>query len=474
MSTLRWRKLGKIFDPGDHRLAVGGAGFAQSPQALVFDDFVRVYFSTRARDADGKYLSQVSYVDFAEDLRTVLRVADREVIPLGDLGCFDEHGIFPFHVTRESGRIMAYPSGWSRRVSVSVETAIGLAVSDDDGRTFRRIGPGPVLGPSRQEPCLVGDGFVRHVDGVHHMWYIFGTGWKRFDAGSAPDRTYKIGHATSPDGVRWTKEDGKQIIVDRLGADESQALPTVVTIAGRHHIFFCFRHSHDFRTNKERGYRLGHAWSDDLKTWVRDDEGGAPAGTPGEWDSDMQCYPHAFAFRGRTYLLYNGNEFGRAGFGLAVLEEDGEPLPTPIAGRAESAQIAEHLRRCDPFFVPSLSARVDIDAYAAKLAAKALRLESWDHGRLVGLAAYYVGEPGGTAFLSNLSVDPTWQRRGLASALLAASTEQARALGLAGFELEVGVENQAAVALYERHGFRPRSIASGVARMHLPLRATLR
>ena len=469
MSPLRWRKLGRIFDPAEHRLSAGGAGFAQSPQALVFDDFVRIYFSTRVREAGGKYLSQVAYADFAEDLRTVLRVSGHEVLPAAGLGCFDEHGVFPFHVVRHGERILAYPTGWSRRVSVSVETGIGLAISDDQGRTFRRLGPGPVLGASLREPCLVGDGFVRHVDGMFHMWYIFGTGWKRYDANAAPDRTYKIGHATSPDGLNWTKEEGRQIIADRLGADESQALPTVLTIAGRHHMFFCFRQSSDFRTNAARGYRLGHAWSDDLKTWSREDAD-APGGTSGEWDADMQCYPHVFAFRGRTYLLYNGNEFGRAGFGLAVLEEAVEPLPRLVDGRANAAGISAHLRRCDKSFVPALSSRVDIEAYADKLVTKAARLEAWDHGRIAGLAAYYVDAPAGVAFLSNLSVDPTWQRRGLAHALLVEAIARARALGLADFELEVGADNHAAKELYKQCGFRLRSIASGVERMHLALR----
>jgi hypothetical protein len=33
----------------------------------------------------------------------------------------------------------------------------------------------------------------------------------------------------------------------------------------------------------------------------------------------MQCYPHVFECDGKVYLLYNGNEFGRYGFGLAEL-----------------------------------------------------------------------------------------------------------------------------------------------------------
>lgn len=58
--------------------------------------------------------------------------------------------------------------------------------------------------------------------------------------------------------------------------------------------FFCYRESFDFRHAKGRGYRIGHAWSDDLVSWTRDDQSPLLEGKPGEWDSDMQCYPHVF------------------------------------------------------------------------------------------------------------------------------------------------------------------------------------
>jgi hypothetical protein len=318
---MKWRKIGQIFDPASHRLPNGCTQFAQSPQTLVFEDFVRIYFSTRSVDPkNGKYLSHIAFVDMHKNLRDVISVSDQTVIPLGELGCFDEHGIFPINLVRDGARILAYTTGWNRRVSVSVDTGVGLAISQDDGRTFQRVGQGPVLAASLDEPCLVGDGFVKIIDGAYHMWYIFGTGWKRFAPDAAPDRTYKIAHAISTNGIEWKKQEATQIIADRLGPDESQALPTVVAVDDRHHMFFCYRESFDFRSSKGRGYRIGHAWSDDLKSWTRDDENPVLAGTPGEWDSDMQCYPHVFECDGSVYLLYNGNEFGRAGFGLALLE----------------------------------------------------------------------------------------------------------------------------------------------------------
>jgi hypothetical protein len=321
---MRWRKLGRIFDPTEHVLPNECVQFAQSPQALVFDDHVRVYFSTRAVDrSNGKFLSHIAFADFDRTLRHLIRVSDETVVSLGKLGCFDEHGIFPMSVLRHGDEVYGYTCGWSRRVSVSVETSIGLAISRDQGLTFERIGDGPVLTASLHEPCLVGDGFVKVIGGVFHMWYIFGTGWTRHSPDAPPDRTYKIGHAVSTDGIAWEKEEARQIIADRLGATESQALPTVIGLNDRHHMFFCYRESVDFRTNRARGYRIGHAFSDDLQHWQRDDENPAlEVGTLGEWDSDMQCYPHVFECGGDIFLLYNGNEFGRYGFGLAVLEID--------------------------------------------------------------------------------------------------------------------------------------------------------
>jgi len=318
---MKWKKLGKIFDPTQHNLPNDCVQFAQSPQALVFDDFVRIYFSTRSVDKrNRKYLSHIAFVDMQKNLRDVIRVSGKTVIPLGGLGCFDEHGIFPMNVMRHGDAVYGYTCGWNRRVSVSVDTAIGLAISRDDGLTFQRIGDGPVLAASLHEPCLVGDCFVKVIGDVWHMWYIFGTGWKRFSAEAPPDRIYKIGHAVSDDGINWVKEEARQIIANRLGANESQALPTVIEIDDRYHMFFCYRQSFDFRTNKDRGYRIGHAYSEDLVNWTRDDEDPLLDVTPGDWDSDMLCYPHVFECDCRVYLLYNGNEFGRYGFGLAALE----------------------------------------------------------------------------------------------------------------------------------------------------------
>jgi hypothetical protein len=316
---VKWVKRGPLFDPANYQLTDGCTSFAQSPQALVFDDFVRIYFSTRRQEANGQYLSYISYVEVDRELQTVLRVANHPVMPLGVLGSFDEHGIFPINVVRNDREVRAYTCGWSRRVSVPVETAIGLAVSSDEGRTFARVGPGPVMAPTPDEPFLVGDPFVIVNEGHWHMWYIYGTAWASAGPDEGPARVYKIAHASSRDGLAWTR-DAATIIPSRIGADECQALPTVFACDGRWHMYFCYRYATDFRRNHARGYRLGYAYSDDLVHWVRDDAAAGIDVSVSGWDSEMQCYPHAFWCGDHAYLLYNGNAFGRAGFGVARLE----------------------------------------------------------------------------------------------------------------------------------------------------------
>jgi len=316
---MKWKKLGRIFNPTEHKLANNCFEYAQSPQALVFENFIRIYFSSRETDRKGKYLSHVSFIDIDKNFKTIINISKDTVIKLGGLGCFDEHGIFPFNVLRVKDKVFGYTTGWNRKVSVSTDGSIGLAISEDNGVTFSKLGMGPILTASLHEPFLVGDPFVKIMNGVFHMWYICGVRWTNPEIGIEPDRVYKIMHATSNDGVKWVKE-GRYLIADKLNSDECQALPTVIKLNETYHMFFCYRYATDFRKNKMRGYRIGYSFSNDLIDWSRDDDQVGIDLSLAGWDSEMMCYPNVFECDGKIYLLYNGNEFGKLGFGLAVLE----------------------------------------------------------------------------------------------------------------------------------------------------------
>lgn len=70
---------------------------------------------------------------------------------------------------------------------------------------------------------------------------------------------------------------------------------------------------------------------------------------------------------------------------------------------------------------------------------------------LVGYAGLWFD--GDVAQVMTIGVAPTLHRQGIGSALLAALVERGRELGAGALLLEVRVDNDAAIALYERFGF---------------------
>ena len=319
LQLMNWKKIGKIIDPTTFQLHNGCTEFAQSPQTLVFDDYVRIYFSTRQKTENGKYISHIAFVDVDKNFE-IINQNNEPIIELGALGTFDEHGIFPINLLRNGNQVYAYTCGWSRRTSVSVETGIGLAISHNNGVTFTKVGNGPIVSASLYEPVLVGDAFVQQYNNQYHMWYIYGTKWMPATTTEPEARVYKIAYATSINGINWTKQEGVQIISDVLNPNECQALPTVTKVHNTYHMYFCFREATDFRNNATRGYKLGYAYSTDLVNWTRNDALKGIETTPNSWDSEMMCYPHIFQAFNQVYLLYNGNHFGKYGFGIAQLQ----------------------------------------------------------------------------------------------------------------------------------------------------------
>ena len=312
-----WRKLGRVFDPTAIARADWMNEFAQAPATLLFDDFVRVYFSCRPpADARGQYVSRAAFVDLdRSDLFAMTGLSERPVMSLGGLGEFDEFGTYPMSVARSGDEVRAYYGGWTRCESVPFDVSIGYAVSRDGGVSFEKQGRGPLLGPDLHEPFVLSGPKVRRFGDLWYLWYIAGTKW--IPTEGRPEPVYRIRMATSTDGRQWTRQH-REIIAPRLEADECQASPDVTFANGRYHMFFCYRYSLGYR-GRDKGYRIGYASSTDLLTWTRDDaKAGIDVSDEG-WDSEMISYPHVFELDGRTLMFYLGNQVGRHGFGLAEL-----------------------------------------------------------------------------------------------------------------------------------------------------------
>ena len=226
MNMFKWKKLGKIFDPTKISDKPWMREFAQAPATLIFDDFVRVYFSCRPpRDTNGQYVSYTGYVDLdRHNLLNIIKVSDNPIMQLGELGQFDEFGIYPTSVIRSGNDVWAYYGGWTRCESVPFNVAIGLGTSHDDGVNFIKYGKGPVLSYTQDEPFILSGPKIRKFNGLWQLWYIAGRKWI-VDNG-IPEPVYKIRMAESPDGINW-KKINRDLIESKI-KDEAQASPDVI------------------------------------------------------------------------------------------------------------------------------------------------------------------------------------------------------------------------------------------------------
>ncbi len=319
-SEFKWKKLGLVFKPHEVEGRAWLKEFAQAPCVLLFDDTVRVYFSCRPpADMSGQYVSYSSYVDFDRaQLFDIKNVAENPILSLGEKGTFDEFGTYPVSVIRHANTVRAYYAGWTRCQSVPFNTAIGMAVSEDRGKTFVRVGPGPIISYSQDEPFVMSGPKIRKFGEQWFLYYIAGKKWIMHDGRAEP--VYRIRMARSDDGINWVKEN-RDLIPTRIEEDECQASPDVIFRNGKYHMFFCYRYSKNYRS-KEGGYRIGYAWSNDGLYWVRDDARVGINISHEGWDSEMISYPHVCEIEGRIFMFYLGNGVGREGFGVAELEGD--------------------------------------------------------------------------------------------------------------------------------------------------------
>ena len=313
---MRWEKRGVIFKP-DGRFE-WMAHHACVPVADAVDDEVlRIYFGPR--DGQGRTVTAFIEVE-ADNPANVLYVHDRPVLGLGELGAFDDSGAMPSSIVNHGGRKFLYYIGWNRGVTVPYRNSVGLAVSDDGGLSFQRMFAGPVVDRTRTEPYFCASPFAMYdLDEKRwKLWYASSTGWTVVHG--HPEPLYQVKYAESDDGVNWVRDN--TVCLPYTFDGEANARPCVIKDDGRYRMWFCFRGSVDYRTNRDTSYRLGYAESADGRNWTRmDDRVGIERAEDG-WDSEMMEYPFVYEHKGRKYMLYNGNGFGETGFGYAVMVED--------------------------------------------------------------------------------------------------------------------------------------------------------
>lgn len=312
---MKWNKLGLIFTPDTNYS--WSQTHAQVPTLDILSNKIwRVYYC--ARDSGNQ--SRISYFDVeAGNPSRVLYRHNLPILELGRLGTFDDAGMMPSSIVTVEGVKYLYYTGWNVRKSVPYQNTIGLAISRDGGQTYERAGEGPVLGLSLHEPYFIGTATVIHEGGVWRNWYAACTGWEIIDGNAEP--RYHLKYAESQDGIEW-RRDGK-VAIDFKDANEGGlARASVLRHGNRYLMWYAYRSTRGYRTDRQKSYRIGYAESLDGIDWMRMDERAGIDVSDTGWDEDMIAYPHVVQNETTFFLFYNGNGFGKSGIGVAMRQGD--------------------------------------------------------------------------------------------------------------------------------------------------------
>ncbi len=300
-----WQKIGRIIQPDpqtEWMATFTGPSFAQ---VIPNTDLVDIYITGR----DTQNRSQIGRIRI--NMNDPLRILEKTIEPVfsvGELGTFDENGVsYPWLISHK-GNTYLYYVGWMPTVLTPFNIQLGLAIQQADG-TFKRYSKAPILPRNKEDYLGFGSVCVLLDEGIWKMWYTSLVKWGKTP--SEHKHYYHIKYATSEDGINWHRNNDICITF----ADESEyaiCRPSVWKDAnGSYHLWFTVRGDQ---------YRIVYAISTDGIHWRREEAQTGITLSETGWDDRAICYAHVFPFKGHLYMLYNGNDYGKTGLGIAKVE----------------------------------------------------------------------------------------------------------------------------------------------------------
>jgi hypothetical protein len=201
-----------------------------------------------------------------------------------------------------------YYVGFQLVAGVKFLAFTGAAESTDGGDSFARLSDTPVLDRSDEGLYIRAIHTALQVDGRWRIWYAAGSGWSMINGQPYPQ--YHVCTSDSDDGI--TFESRGTPCIRGVGSEYRLGRPRVWKAQNRYHMLFTFG-------TLEGSYLPGYASSVDGVNWIRSDSDAGLAPSEDGWDSRTLCYASPIDVGERTYVIYNGNDMGKAGFGCAVL-----------------------------------------------------------------------------------------------------------------------------------------------------------
>lgn len=283
-------------------------------------DTYRLWYSGRSQDGSQDGIGLATSVDGV----TWEKSGTNPVMTGRGPGYWDQYALWPYVLIHDGTYRMWYRGESQLNAQSPMVLSIGYATSLD-GQTWSRDPSNPVLtaGPEGAwDDYYVASGSVLWEGSTYRMWYTGCTIMR-----------CQIGVATSPDGIHWTRESSIPVLTNgSTGAWDSRDVlgPVVIYSDGLYHLWYSGRSVQAFLV-----YSIGHATSPDGVTWTKDPDNPVVRPSIGAWDAQGLLVGTVIAEGGGYTLWYDGYDanwvyqIGRARQGPAMPTATPTPTTTP-------------------------------------------------------------------------------------------------------------------------------------------------
>jgi formylglycine-generating enzyme required for sulfatase activity/predicted GH43/DUF377 family glycosyl hydrolase len=297
-------------------LAIGTAGawdsYSVSEDAVIFDGFnFKMWYTNYDSSIHSRRIGLASSTDGLNWTKNV----SNPVLGLGGAGAFDDQTATVGSVIYDNGTYKMWYSGYDGSYE-----RIGYATSPD-GIAWTKYTSNPVMdhGPSGTFDSIYAWGpKVIKVGATYHMWYT----------GHSGEGSYNIGHATSPDGIAWTKDAANPVLTNSANGWDLMYITagSVLYFNGAFHLWYSgFDGSYV--------YRIGYAKSADGVTWTKGSNNPVlNIGPSGGFDSTYVYEPSVLYRNGQLWMWYAGYAAPSWQIGLAKLGNPTLLTMMPITG----------------------------------------------------------------------------------------------------------------------------------------------
>lgn len=271
-------------------------------------DVYRIFIGVR--NSEGQ--SHIGFVDIKHQNKKfeIISFSKTPSLLPGELGTFDDNGVLPSSLIKLGKKLHLFYIGWRPGGTTRYSLIAGHAISKNNGKTFVRSSKAPLLKTNHHEPYeILTAPFVLKFKKLFFMWYVSCNKWVNRDY-----PTYDIKFAVSKNLLNW-KQTGITCIKLRKN-ERAIARPFVMFEKGKFKMWYSYE-------VKGKKYKIGYAESKNGKKWIRKDNIIKFYGKF-QWDNKMMAYPMIIQSKSKNYMFYNGNNYGRNGFGFAEQKSDGK------------------------------------------------------------------------------------------------------------------------------------------------------